>query len=496
MLCPSCLGVGHLREALSDDSCLHCACIPLAERSARLAMVESTMPRGTLASSASPRKESKRRKRQHAEAPAAKKAHHDPTLSAKVDTLATEFAQIKSLLLSLQPKGQETPTTVSDGITDQSSHTDVDPQSADTMSIAATDSLFTVDDLGYMEDKDKDSPSASVLSSQLSETEPPLESGTGLSFIKQAIQLALSRLGIDNPPTETAPSSVFFKATQKCDFNVPVSQPYIEELHRCWADPRSSTHFSQDLRALSSMHDAAQYGLNRMPSVDSVIASLVVAPADAARPEARCPRPQCRVTDEFLTKSYDIAARIGRLSNSFSHLALALSQSLKEAEVDVATQSLSDASLQTFAYMSRELGRLMSMLTVTRRQVWLAQSPLSESCRTTLRTLPVLPGQVFGPAAQQTLERTVEANKSRQQFADLHRAPRPQPRRATTFRSVTRAPPTTANARAYTPRAQGSERPAFREPAGRAPRHDRFRRAPRGQPPRSAEGRGNRGGRI
>ncbi|KAI7797622.1 hypothetical protein IRJ41_019506, partial [Triplophysa rosa] len=52
-----------------------------------------------------------------------------------------------------------------------------------------------------------------------------------------------------------------------------------------------------------------------------------------------------------------------------------------------------------------------------------APSPLSEVCRRTLRDLPVVPGQLFGPAAQQTLERSVQVNQTRQQFADLRRVP-------------------------------------------------------------------------
>lgn len=239
------------------------------------------------------------------------------------------------------------------------------------------------------------------------------------------------------------------------------------------------------------MQCATDYGLDRMPSVDGTIAALVVAPADAARPEARCSRPQCRVTDDLITKSYDTAARIGRLGNSLSHLALALSQSLKEAGVDNATQSLSDASLQTFAYMSRELGRLMSTLTITRRQVWLAQSPLSESCRGALRTLPVVPGQVFGPAAQQTLERAVEASKSRRQFAALHRGPRPQPRGTNSFRPAARASSLPGAGRASDGQGQATRpflQPTFRP--SRAPRTNRQVR--REHPPRPQGGHNNR----
>lgn len=70
------------------------------------------------------------------------------------------------------------------------------------------------------------------------------------------------------------------------------------------------------------------------------------------------------------------------------------------------SQDFCDASLQAFAYMSRELGRLVSFLTLARRQIWLAQSPLVESGRRALRSLPVVSGELFGVAAQQALERS------------------------------------------------------------------------------------------
>ena len=58
-------------------------------------------------------------------------------------------------------------------------------------------------------------------------------------------------------------------------------------------------------------------------------------------------------------------------------------------------QDISDASLQAFALMSRELRRVMSTLVQTRCQVWLAQSPLTEVCRRALRAVPVTPGELF-----------------------------------------------------------------------------------------------------
>ena len=46
----------------------------------------------------------------------------------------------------------------------------------------------------------------------------------------------------------------------------------------------------------------------------------------------------------------------------------------------------------------------MSTLIVTRCQVWLAQVPMSDDCRQTLRKLLVVPGQLLGPEAEKALE--------------------------------------------------------------------------------------------
>ncbi|CAL8378842.1 unnamed protein product [Boreogadus saida] len=64
-----------------------------------------------------------------------------------------------------------------------------------------------------------------------------------------------------------------------------------------------------------------------MPAVGLTI----VAPEEVLRPNARCPRPQCRITDDLLTKCYDTAAHMGHIGNSLSNLILALSQSLQSS---------------------------------------------------------------------------------------------------------------------------------------------------------------------
>ncbi len=227
------------------------------------------------------------------------------------------------------------------------------------------------------------------------------------SAVKPAVKMVLAHLGLDAAPAEVPVQSAFLKqASPSTAFSVPTSAPYTEELQRCWTDPRRFSHLPSDCRVLANMQGASRYGLDRMPSMELALATLILSPDEALRPDARCPWPQCRLTGDFIGKSYDAAARVASIGNSMSHLILALSQTLQSSGADQSVQSLSEASLQAFAYMTRELGRLMSSLTLTSNKV---------GSVTTLRALqespPLFPccsRTALGPAAQQALERRLQ----------------------------------------------------------------------------------------
>lgn len=68
---------------------------------------------------------------------------------------------------------------------------------------------------------------------------------------------------------------------------------------------------------------------------------------------------------------------------------------------------------------------MMDVLVQARCQVWLAPSNLKEVGRRTLRSLPIEPGELFGLAAQEALEQTIQAGATRQQLAGLWRMPPP-----------------------------------------------------------------------
>ena len=76
-------------------------------------------------------------------------------------------------------------------------------------------------------------------------------------------------------------------------------------------------------------HAGCGTGLGCMPPV----ASLILAPDEALRPDARCPWLQCRVTA-------DLAACMGHIGNSLSQLLLGLLTSLQQAQVELSLQIL------------------------------------------------------------------------------------------------------------------------------------------------------------
>ena len=425
-LCPSCLGLGHLKEGLSDDPCMNCTFMPRAVRVARLAEVEQRLglvsfpeplPPGQRRN---PARDGRSKRRAAVTAgPTSRKKVRESGLASKVGQLTAELESMKCLFLAFQAgTGAGGPGALAPPAAT------LEPEE-DVLSLAASAAEFAeYEPDGVLQDAASRASAACSRPSTHSSTNASEDNSMGA-----IIRMALASLQLDVPQAQPAPASAFFRrGLAPASFTVPPSEEYLRELHACWRDPRAHSHATSDGRSLAAMQDAPKFGLDRMPAVEPTIAALIVSPDEALRPDARCPRPQCRVTDDLLSKAYDAAARMGRIGNSMSHLMLALSASLQEVAVGAPAHDFSDASLQAFALMSRELGRVMSTLVQARRQVWLAQSPLTEACRRTLRSVPVEPGELFGSAALEALERTVQARKTREHLSVLQRSGPPPSR--------------------------------------------------------------------
>ena len=127
---------------------------------------------------------------------------------------------------------------------------------------------------------------------------------------------------------------LFQAGPSTASFSVPPSAPFIEELQRCWADPRHFSHIPSDLWALASIQDAVSHGLDRMPCIEPALAALILSPEEALRPDSCFPRSHWCLTDKLNGKSYDSAAWVVSIGNSMSPLILALSQTVQSSGAD------------------------------------------------------------------------------------------------------------------------------------------------------------------
>ena len=105
-LCPTCLGIGHLREALTDQACMNCRILPLSVREARLREVENLLYRGDLPPSGVPSGGKEKRKREsHSKRrqPARKKPAATDTAPYRheMDDLRAEIERLKAMVQPL-----------------------------------------------------------------------------------------------------------------------------------------------------------------------------------------------------------------------------------------------------------------------------------------------------------------------------------------------------------------------------------------------------------
>ncbi|KAK5599005.1 hypothetical protein CRENBAI_000346 [Crenichthys baileyi] len=155
--------------------------------------------------------------------------------------------------------------------------------------------------------------------------------------------------------------------------------------------------FSQPMsvcRVLAAMQDASRFGMGQMPTVEPGVTFLIVPPDKALRASVHCPQPQCRLTDDH---GPDWEFPLPSVAGS-----LVLSGVCVLGPIHSGHGGCDPAGL------------------CFHDEVWLAQSPLTECCRRTLRVLPVVAGELFDTAALEALERTAQGSCTWQQLVGLH----------------------------------------------------------------------------
>ena len=405
-LCPKCLGVGHLREALTDP-CMNCGILPLGVREARLREVENLLFQPDAPPSGVPLPVGKKRKPNRT-TPKRKRAVESMATAPhrqEMEDLRAEVERLKAMVARPAPV---VPLHQEDW------GEDYEAVEADAMSIGASNTMFRdgTDGSGqgpsgrgsfpYTSSRSvsrqvQDGSEASHRSSGSSEGGP--------SELRTTLQMALAKLGLDDTPATHTVANPFFRRNRPAPpFTVPPSVPFLGELKSCWGDPRAKpVRRGRDARTLASMQNAGEHGLDSMPPVDQCVKDLVLTPDAAMAADPTCPSTQCHITDVLLKKAYETAGTMSRLGNTLSVLLLAQSKIIEGGQPGTELADVNDVALETFALMTGELGRVMSTLVVARRQVWLAQAKVTDTVRKSLRGLPVVPGLLFGPEAESKL---------------------------------------------------------------------------------------------
>ncbi|KAK2894856.1 hypothetical protein Q8A67_012085 [Cirrhinus molitorella] len=376
----------HLREALSDP-CPECSLMPLEVRKQRLAKFEvegEDFSVTTRIRTASKRSASK------TEGPPKKKRTPTAALSHQVVELANAVQGIQALLArSLPSVTQSTNEEVSASVVNPllprvAPMAEGPREDLDTLSWAATESLVMDEQDCYLplEETSAHSQSQHSYSDEGSSLQG---AGSSVAFsLQDTIKMALTKLNLDPPPPVLGPSNLLRRPDRVA-------------------------------RTLTAMADSQEKGLGNMPSVEPCFSSLIVSPDEALKQELRCPNPECRRTDDLLVRVYNTVSGLTRIRNSMAHFLLALHSTMSSTTQDNASSELLETSLQALGSMAFSSGKALGLITQARRQVWLAQSRLPEVCRNNLRQLPLVPGQIFGPAAQEALEHRVRAAESHSQ---------------------------------------------------------------------------------
>lgn len=425
--CPSCLGIQHLKEALTDP-CLHCSMLPLSERHLRLAELDPQSSAGLALRSSAPRQAKKRSASASAGAPPGKKAKSvsqnapaDHSLSTTVASLSSEMAEMKRILLSLQPAMSMTPTENVVDVNDSQPSRAVD---LDVLSMSASDSYFRDEVLAHPSVQTQEDVLSSLPAAGGSSGGSAHSSGVSPSSpddILTTLRMAVARLGLDKSPTQPAQTNVFFRQVANSDvFAMPPCKDFVAEFSNALTGSNVSRRRSKTARTLASMAEADSIGVGHAPEIEQPVAALVVSPDEALRGNVRCPSAQCGRTDTLLKKAYESVAYITRAENTICQLLLACNTTLESSNVDPSILQFLRTAMLSMGHVTRELGTLSATLLTARRQVWLAQARLPEDCKKTLRDLPIVPGHLFGPNVSEILEKRMKLSEASRQ---LTRAP-------------------------------------------------------------------------
>ncbi len=227
--------------------------------------------------------------------------------------------------------------------------------------------------------------------------------------------MALAKLNLDPPPPTLGPSNLLHRSVARPDdLMIPSCPDFTEVVFSSFRSAPSSRP-DRVAHTLAVMADAQDKGLGNMPSVEPCISSLILFPDQALKQELRCLTRSVGVLIicwfVYLTHFQDwLVLRILWLICCWNFI-----QPCHQQHRIMLRQNCLRLLYRLWGQWPFLIGKHLGLShKLVGRCGWLSPGSL-EVCRNNLCQLPLAPGQIFGPAAQEALECRVTATEFRSQ---------------------------------------------------------------------------------
>lgn len=131
-----------------------------------------------------------------------------------------------------------------------------------------------------------------------------------------AICSALAQHGLQPIQPATGVSAYFRHFSAETSTLISKCEVFIKEFQSAFKAVATCLHPTSMAHAMGNMANAAQFGLDQMPPVDTCVASLVVSPDEAVCPQVCCPSRACRYTNDNIVMAYIHSDWIGQIDNT------------------------------------------------------------------------------------------------------------------------------------------------------------------------------------
>ena len=276
-------------------------------------------------------------------------------------------------------------------------------QADDVLSVTASDGLLLGDDAGSVSRRSGQSAEPSEGYSDRPDVAPAMSKAVQDLLQRVTVALGIAREGAQEGASHSPPV-------------VPIFGAFKEAILEGWADKKGRFHFTPDSGPWAFMAEPDSLGLRQYPTMDSMMAAMVLPDKDIIGKTPRLKAGPPRTVDDDLKTVYTSLTVMGRLSNAVMLLNAYLQSLLPQVtgEEGPLTQEVNLVSgliRQLQGDMAQANGKALAQTVTTRRHLWLSQTNLPAAMQTTFADLPMTPGITFGPGVDEILRQTDQVRK-------------------------------------------------------------------------------------